>query len=106
MKSLIAVSVILLLAIVMGIGYGQTTRTPQRSAIGARYELVPAKASYEAVDGTTREGSQVFLLDTDTGKVWEYQPYLAAETNGKPDLAKPPIHSAHFEMVSVDKLSP
>ena len=105
MRKVIVVFAILLLAIVVGMGYGQGSHDSPRTTLANRYQLIAARANYEATDGTTREGSEVFLLDSETGRIWQYEPYLAAETNGKPDLNKAPIHKAHFEVVAVDKLS-
>jgi hypothetical protein len=70
MKRVLVVSA--LAVIVVGLVYAQT-RPEKPSPVTSRYQLVPATASYEGKDGRQAEGPAVFLLDTESGRVWTYE---------------------------------
>jgi hypothetical protein len=63
--------VLALLLIVVGLVYAQA-RPEKSSPVESRYQLVPAAATYEGRDGKQAEGPEVFLLDTESGRVWMY----------------------------------
>src|SRR5438552_3447969 len=69
MKRLLVVSALLLM--VVGLVYAQA-RPEKSSPVVSRYQLVPAAATYEGTDGRQAEGPEVFLLDTESGRVWTY----------------------------------
>jgi len=69
MKRVLVVSA--LVVIVVGLAYAQTR--PEKSApVTARYQLVPATATYDGKDRQA-DGPEVFLLDTQSGSVWMYE---------------------------------
>jgi hypothetical protein len=70
MKKMLALSAVALAAI--GLTYAQTQPEKQPSAL-SRYQLLPATATYEGKDGRQSNGPEVFLLDTETGRVWKYE---------------------------------
>jgi hypothetical protein len=70
MKRLLVVSALLLG--VVGLVYAQA-RPEKASPEVSRYQLVPAAATYEGKDGRQAEGPEVFLLDTESGRVWMYE---------------------------------
>ena len=107
------VSVVLL--VFAGLVYSQT-QTPKQVPVGgpipqgatvgkpnttySRYQLVPATATYEGKDGRQAEGPEVFLLDTENGRVWIYEfsrPSLARKSDG----TLGPVWPASFSEVPV-----
>jgi len=70
---------------------GQKSSPKPEPAASSRYQLVPAQ-----VDSLTGEKVQhtVFLLDTQTGKVWKYV------ASGQPKCSKTKIRPATYQEVA------
>ncbi len=103
MKRLIVVST--LVFVVIGLAYAQT-RPERPSGLGTpHYQLVAATAGYEAKDGGYAHGPEVFLLDTETGRVWKYEfSRDATKPDGTVDDKLPGV-LAHFDLVPADGLN-
>ncbi len=74
-------------------------RTGNASASPGRYQLIPATVVALAEgDGETRMAT-VFLLDTETGRIWKYERMSLIE---RVPPGKPNMFPAHFRGVFVD----
>jgi len=68
--------------------------------MASRYQLVPAAATYEGRDGRQAEGPEVFLLDTESGRVWMYR-FQTAEKKAPDGTVSQHEFPAYFSEISV-----
>ena len=97
MKKLLAISA--LLVILIGLGYAQTRPEKPSPPIAHRYELVPATATYDGKDRQA-EGPEVFLLDTESGRVWTYE-FARVERKAPDGTVAQHVFPAYFAEVPV-----
>ena len=84
---------------------GQKSSSKSEPAASSRYQLVPAQV--DSVGGGTVQHT-VFLLDTQTGKVWKYvasgQPKTLKEKDQTTDLGSTTIGLTPGTFVPVDRI--
>jgi hypothetical protein len=98
-------STLCVLLCIASVAAGQKSSSKSEPAPSSRYQLVPAQV--DSVAGGTVQHT-VFLLDTQTGKVWKYvasgQPKTLKEKDQTTDLGSTTIGLTPGTFVPVDRI--
>jgi hypothetical protein len=94
-----SMAVFILLA--SALSFGQAVKSVPAPAYVPRYQIVCVKAQQQNVGGSQSAFDTVFLLDTETGKIWEYDGFSSKFNADGSKTAFP----ARFTRVFTDDLS-
>lgn len=93
--------VVLILGIAT-IAYAQTRPTPNAAPVPGRYQLVTSTVQYETKSGGVADEQHLFLIDSETGRVWSYQHQWWPRNKDGKTVGLP--FPSYFNPVPVDQL--
>jgi len=93
-----ALAALLIIGFVFLSGATSSTETSQ----SRRFVLIPADVSSQSPEGIALQEHVLFMLDSDTGKVWEYSRVAAIKSN----TGKLSVIPSYFSRVLVEGFDP